>query len=78
MAVTDQEKQTGIEVELIGQDGNAFMVMGLCKKALDRHYEDLGITREEKDELWHRISEEMQSGDYDNLLATAMAYFEVV
>lgn len=56
-------------VKLIGQNGNAFMIIGLCQRAARK----AGWTNER----WLKVRAEMQSGDYDNVLATAMRYFEV-
>ena len=56
-------------VELTGQDGNAFMVMGLCRRAARK----AGWTTEE----WEKVQKEMMSGNYDNVLQTAMRYFDV-
>jgi len=56
-------------VELVGNNGNAFAIIGACKKAARK----AGWDKE-------RISEfvdEMHTGDYDNLLVVAMKYFEV-
>lgn len=57
------------KVELIGRDGNAFAVMGACKKAAQR----AGWTNEQQEALLA----EMMDGDYDHLLATALKYFTV-
>jgi len=56
-------------VKLIGTDGNAFSVMSLCRRAWIK----AGKTTEE----WKNIQNEMTSGDYDNVLQTAMNHFEV-
>jgi len=56
-------------VTLVGQDGNAFMVLGLCQRAARR----AGWTQEQID----KVINEMANGDYDHLLRTAMKYFEV-
>lgn len=56
-------------VQLIGQNGNAFAIMGACRKAARR----AGWT----DEQWRDIQQEMTAGNYNNLLQTAMKYFEV-
>jgi hypothetical protein len=53
-------------VQLTGQDGNAFMILGLCARVARKHKMD-----------WATIQKEMMSGDYDHLLQTAMKYFEV-
>lgn len=50
-------------VKLTGRDGNAFVILGACRKAA-------------KDAKWTTEQiEEATSGDYDNLLL--VAYFEV-
>jgi hypothetical protein len=62
-------KHPEIKVELIGQDGNAFMVLGLTMKALRR----AKVPQTEIDEFM----KEAQSGDYDHLLATVMGWVTV-
>ena len=57
-------------VELLGQNDNAFAIMGACKKAARK----AGWNLERIDKLL----EEMMSGDYDNLLCVAQTHFEVV
>jgi len=59
-----------IEVELVGSDGNAFAIMGKVKDALKRN----GVTPEEV----NKYMEESMSGDYDNLLNTAMEWVNVL
>ena len=56
-------------VKLIGQDGNAFAIMGRIKQALKR----AGADKEYIDQY---ISE-ATSGDYDHLLAVSMEYVKV-
>ena len=58
-----------VEVQLSGNDGNAFAIMGAVKRAL----RNAGATSEEINKY---ISDSM-SGDYDNLLRTAMEWVEV-
>jgi hypothetical protein len=58
-----------IEVDLVGQDGNAFAIMGRVSKALRR----AGVTEEEI----ALYLEESRSGDYDHLLQTALSWVEV-
>jgi hypothetical protein len=60
---------TGVKVELVGQDGNAFMIMGLATKAMRRG----GV----KPEVIDAYKKEAMSGDYDHLLQTTMNYCEV-
>lgn len=62
-------KYPNITVELIGQNGNAFMIIGLVDKALRR----AGVSKEERD----AFSEEAMSGDYNNVLMTAMKWVNV-
>ena len=58
-----------VDVNLIGQDGNAFMVLGLCQKAARK----AGI---ESNEI-NQFIDEAKQGDYDHLLRTCMKYFNV-
>ena len=62
-------KYPKITVELSGQDGNAFMILGLCKRAMQRAH----LPQEEID----KFMKEATSGDYNHLLATVMAWFDV-
>lgn len=62
-------KYPEIEVELTGRDGNAFAIMGAVEKALRKG----GISQ---DEISTYLKESM-SGDYDNLLRTAMSWVSV-
>jgi hypothetical protein len=58
-----------VAVQLSGNDGNAFAIMGAVKSALKR----AGATA---DEMSQYVSDSM-SGDYDNLLRVAMEWVEV-
>ena len=58
-----------IQVQLIGQDGNAFAVMGSVQRALRK----AGASKEEI----NQYLKEAMSGDYDNLLRTTMDWVEV-
>jgi hypothetical protein len=62
-------KYPEIEVSLIGNDGNAFAIMGTIQKALH----DAEVSNEEID----LYLKESMSGDYDNLLRTAMRWVSV-
>ena len=62
-------KYPEIEVSLIGNDGNAFAIMGTIQKALH----DAKVSNEEIDLYLN----ESMSGDYDNLLRTAMDWVSV-
>lgn len=62
-------KYPDIEVELTGNDGNAFSVMGSVSRALRAH----GIDQSEV-ETYRR---EAMSGDYDALLQTTMQWVSI-
>ena len=55
-------------VKLIGEDGNAFAILGKVQKALKR----AGLHEEAKAYL-----EEATAGDYDHLLMVTMKYVDV-
>lgn len=57
------------EVQLTGTDGNAFSIIGKVSKALRR----ANAPKEVIDEFMA----EATSGDYDNVLQTAMKYADV-
>ena len=57
-------------LELVGQDGNAFNVLGLARRAA----RNAGWTKEKIDAFLN----EAMSGDYNHLLATCMEHFDVV
>ena len=63
-----EPKYPEIEVQLSGQDGNAFNIMGLVSRALRR----AGHGDEVK-----QYQTESMAGDYDNLLRVAMAWVSV-
>lgn len=60
--------KTNIKVKLIGEDGNAFFILGKVREAL--------IKNGRKD-LVEEFMKEAQSGNYDHLLVTVMEYVEV-
>lgn len=51
---------------LVGQDGNAFMILGLAMRVAQKNKMN-----------WEKIKKEAMSGDYDHLLQTMMKYFDV-
>ena len=61
-------KYPDITVNLTGIDGNAFSVMGAVSKALRRN----GVSSSEI----QKFMDECNSGDYDHLLQTCMAWVE--
>ena len=62
-------KYPEITVQLTGNDGNAFAIMGAVDKALRR----ANVSTEERD----AYRKESMSGDYDHLLQTAMRWVNV-
>ena len=62
-------KYPEIEVSLIGQDGNAFAIMGAVSNALRK----AGVSKEEI----NQYTSESMSGDYDNLLRVATEWVAV-
>ena len=62
-------KYPQIEVQLSGEDGNAYSIMGHVSGALRR----AGVPKEERD----AYLAESTAGGYDNLLCVAMAWVAV-
>ena len=58
---------TGIKLQLVGLDGNAFSILGRAMNALKDN---------DQSELEDEYYAEATSGDYDHLLATTAKYFE--
>lgn len=56
------------ELRLVGEDGNAFAILGRARHA----WLDAGNDRAE----WDKIREEATSGDYGHLLRTMMEHFD--
>lgn len=62
-------KYPDVSVPMVGQDGNAFFIIGRVTGALRR----AGVSQEEIS----AFTEEAMSGDYDNLLQTVMRWVKV-
>jgi hypothetical protein len=60
--------KTNAVVKLVGEDGNAFAILGRVKTA---------IKKSDKPELASEFMAEAMSGDYDHLLQTCMEYVDV-
>jgi hypothetical protein len=58
-----------ITVELTGQDGNAFFILGTVKRALRKG----NVPQAEIDQFFHEATQ----GDYDDLLQTCMKWVNV-
>lgn len=61
---------TGLKVKLVGNDGNAFSILGMVQREMRK-------ARVDQDIINQYMSEAM-SGDYNHLLATTMKYVEVL
>lgn len=60
-------KYPHIVVSLSDQDGNAFMILGMCQHAA----KEAGLTKEDIQAFY----QEATAGDYDHLLRTAGRWF---
>ena len=69
MAVDNDTKYPEIAVQLTGNDGNAYAILGAVTRALRK----AGVPEEEIG----KFSAEAKSGDYDHLLQTAIAWVDV-
>lgn len=58
-----------VRARLSGPEGNAFVVLGLCKSASRK------ATPRLTDEQWVEFRDQATSGDYDHLLAICMKFF---
>lgn len=56
-------------VQLSGEDGNAFFIIGRVRAALKKAGADAATIQ--------AFTDKAQSGDYDNVLRTAMEYADV-
>lgn len=62
-------KYSDIIVQLVGQDSNAFNILGICRRAMKRaHLPESEI---------EAFTREATSSNYDHLLATVCEYFNV-
>jgi hypothetical protein len=59
-------KYPDVRVRLVGEDGNAYAIMGRVQSAL----QDAGISNKECE----KYIKEATSGDYDNLLRVTMSW----
>lgn len=62
-------KYPDIQVQLTGQNGNAFVLLGVCQ----REMKNAKCTPQQIKEFL----DEATNGDYDHLLQTCMRYFDV-
>ena len=62
-------KYPSVKVKLVGEDGNAFAIIGRCSQAARR----AGVSAEEV----KKFQAEAMAGDYNNVLVTCMNWFDV-
>lgn len=62
-------KYPDITVQLVGQDGNAFAILGRCRMAMKK----ARIPESEID----NFTKEATSGNYDHLLVTCTEWFDI-
>ena len=60
-------KYPNITVQLTGHDSNAFMILGLCRRAA----KEAGLSQQEINAFY----QEATGGDHDHLIQTAMRWF---
>ena len=63
------EPITDVKVALVGEDGNAFHILGKVSQALRK--------AGHSDEFVREYQSQAMSGDYNNLLQVTMTYVEV-
>lgn len=63
-------KYPDVEVELTGQDGNVFSIIGAVNKALRRH----GVPQAERDEFFNEVTSQ---GSYNKALVVVMNWVNV-
>ena len=69
MIVMESPKYPLVNVELTGEDGNAFFIIGRVSRALRR----AGVSDDDINEF----TEEATNGNYDHLLQTVMKWVNV-
>lgn len=62
-------KYPDIHIKLVGENGNAFNILGICLRAM----REANLPKAEQDEFY----KEATSGNYDHLLATCLEWFDV-
>ena len=69
MALKNTVKYPQVKVQLVGEDGNAFAILGRVQQAMRR-------AKLTKDQI-QEFLDEATSGDYNHLLRTVMSYCTV-
>jgi hypothetical protein len=63
-----EPKYPDITIQLTGEDGNAFYILGKCHKAMV----EAGLREE-----YATFREDATNGDYNHLLTTVMRWFKI-
>ncbi len=66
--MSSEVKYPDVRVKMVGEDGNAFSIIGRVSKALRK----AGVSKEERD----AFQTEATAGNYDHLLRTVMKWVE--
>jgi len=69
-------KYPEITVTLVGEDGNAFSILGRANRAMSQSPLFADWSDEAFDAEWDNYISEATSGDYNHLLATTMKWFD--
>jgi hypothetical protein len=56
------------QVQLVGLDGNAFSILGRCRRATRKIWNEA---------QWRKFHDEATADDYDHLLCTVADYFDL-
>ena len=67
--VLEKPKYPDVDVQLVGEDGNAFVILGICQ----REARQQGVSPEEI----KAFMQEGMAGDYNHLLATCQRWFNI-
>lgn len=68
--VLTKPKYPDVDVKLVGEDGNAFAILGICQRAARQQgVPDLEIKA---------FMQEAMAGNYDHLLATCQKWFVIL
>jgi len=65
-----------VKVQLVGEDGNAFAILGRVSRALKSHLREQGNSPAEVKAIADQFMSEATSGDYDHLLRTCMEWVD--
>jgi oligoribonuclease NrnB/cAMP/cGMP phosphodiesterase (DHH superfamily) len=67
--MSDEPKYPNVKVKLVGEDGNAFFILGRVRNEMKKN----NVPAEDI----NKFMAEAMSGDYNNLLQTCMKYVSV-